>query len=728
LHNQPGDIRINMTATQPRRSTLSLLDTIWFQLALAAIIALMYVTAVMGPKALNPKSTAWLSGDPATYLIGWELFRQDPKMHWPLTFTERVGYPIGESVALMDTIPILALIFKLASPILPSPFQYLGIASVVACALQFFFAFRLFQFLLGGDLLFALLPSAFFLIAPPLTLRLSGHFALTNQWLLVAALYLLLRTVAKGGIESRRFTGYAVLLMAVATAVNIYLAFLVFAVVVATGASLWWQRRLSWIAAGAVILGLGATFLCVSAALGVPIGASGYAGNIGYRYYSLNLLSPIDPGNYGSRFLPRLPQFTAGQYEGYNYLGAGVLVLALISAPLLWVRRRLLPLSRHQVVPLAVCCCVLTVMAASTQASLGSRPIIDWDPSEQFTKFLGSLRASGRLFWVPYYVVLTAILASTAIFLRRKAALVVLTTALMIQFVDTSPLRNFVHVQLTAEHPSPLKSAVWSKLGEHHLNLLAMPASQCDVDATPGGPDGFQVFGLLAVSQRMRTNSYRAARYAPESLEYHCGQALTDLTQKPLSPDSAYVVNATAAALIEIGPSGRQSCRDVDGFTLCSAAADLGVGAIPPSHLAEIGPSDRFAIRNSANARKFLLAGWYFEAGAPWTWSNGNGVFAFLLNPQQRSRFNHLDLHFKALIGPNTIYYSVLSGGSAVNGNAPGLASPNVVDVNLQVPLRAGLVQAVVITTKNPPRPVDMGVNRDPRKLGLGLMEAVLKP
>jgi hypothetical protein len=79
-----------MTAPKPRRSILSLLDTIWFQLALAAIVALTYVTAVMGPKALDPRNTAWLRGNPATYFIGWELFRQDPQMHWPVTFTERV--------------------------------------------------------------------------------------------------------------------------------------------------------------------------------------------------------------------------------------------------------------------------------------------------------------------------------------------------------------------------------------------------------------------------------------------------------------------------------------------------------------------------------------------------------------------------------------------------------------------------------------------------------------
>lgn len=87
----------------------------------------------------------------------------------------------------MDFNPLMALALKPFSPILPEPFQYFGIEIVLCCALQFFFAWRLFRLLVGRNTLGALMASAFFLISPPMTYRLVGHYSLSNHWVLMAA-------------------------------------------------------------------------------------------------------------------------------------------------------------------------------------------------------------------------------------------------------------------------------------------------------------------------------------------------------------------------------------------------------------------------------------------------------------------------------------------------------------------------------------------------------------
>jgi hypothetical protein len=88
-------------------------------------------------------------------------------------------------------------LLKPLSPLLPTAFQYLGIAAVLAVSLQFFFAARLFRLLLGRHVFAVLLPSLFFLIAPPMTWRLSGHYALVNHWLTAAlCLFVLLQRAA----------------------------------------------------------------------------------------------------------------------------------------------------------------------------------------------------------------------------------------------------------------------------------------------------------------------------------------------------------------------------------------------------------------------------------------------------------------------------------------------------------------------------------------------------
>jgi hypothetical protein len=132
-------------------------------LSIAGAIGLVYTLFVLGPARLDPSNLSWLDGDPATYYIGWELFRQDARLHWPLTFTNRLGYPLGDSIAFMDPNPLLVLMLKPLSPLLPTPFQYLGIAAVLAVSLQFFFATSLFRLLLGRNVFGVLLPSVFFL-------------------------------------------------------------------------------------------------------------------------------------------------------------------------------------------------------------------------------------------------------------------------------------------------------------------------------------------------------------------------------------------------------------------------------------------------------------------------------------------------------------------------------------------------------------------------------------
>ena len=69
--------------------------SMWFDLAIAFVAGLLYALMVMGPGSLNPRNVDWVTVDPAYHYIGWELFRQDPHIHWPLTYTDRLGYPRG---------------------------------------------------------------------------------------------------------------------------------------------------------------------------------------------------------------------------------------------------------------------------------------------------------------------------------------------------------------------------------------------------------------------------------------------------------------------------------------------------------------------------------------------------------------------------------------------------------------------------------------------------------
>ena len=377
----------------------------------------------------------------------------------------------------MDPIPLLAMLLKPLSPLLPTPFQYLGIAAVLAVSLQFFFAARLFRLLLGRNVFGVLLPSLFFLIAPPMTWRLAGHYALANHWLLVAALCLFVSLQKAAGDKMRKLVLCCGLLVGVAVGINPYLALMVLVVLSAGVITACWRHRLGLKAASGIFAATGVACLISALALGLIRSDGGYASG-GYREYSMNLLAPIDPGTFGALFLRSMPHFSPSQYEGYNYLGAGVLMLAVMLLPSLF-HSRLRRFTAADVVPLAVGCLALTALAISTKVTAGSVLVADLDPHETLTKYLAMFRASGRLFWVPYYVILTAILATGFSLWRPRKAAVLITVALLVQFADTLPLRRVVREQVSQSHPLPFRSPQWSSLGQDHANLLVFPPWQC---------------------------------------------------------------------------------------------------------------------------------------------------------------------------------------------------------------------------------------------------------
>ncbi len=243
-----------------------------------------------------------------------------------------------------------------------------------------------------------------------------------------------------------------------------------------------------------------------------------------------------------------------------------------------WLRRdRLRALDKRWVIPLFLCCLILTLMALTTRVRAGSTTLLDVDPRQMLSRFLAPLRSSGRLFWLPYYTFLTALLAAPYLLMRRSRATALLACLLMVQFVDTIPLRRWLYSGVHQDYPKPLNSPIWHQLGSVYENLIVLPAWQCAPRSSPGGVYGYRTFGYLAAEQKMRINSYYTARYTGLALDYHCNQPIDQFAHQPLSPDSVYVVTPAIAAQIAQGPTGEGKCHDLDGFILCSPKTDFGL-------------------------------------------------------------------------------------------------------------------------------------------------------
>ena len=377
-------------------------DSALLDAALSTLVGIVYGHLLLGP-ALNSTNLTWLKGDPAQYYIGWALFAQTPGCHWPLTFTDRIGYPIGDAIANVDPNPLAVLLLRPFAFLLPANFQYFGPWAVLSIALQFYFGVRLLRIFFGRRLWPSLCGGLLLTISPPLAYRLGGHFALANHWLILAA-FCLYFSWQRGAIKSGRKLAIAwCSLTVIAVATTGYLALCVVGVLGAACVRSFLVRPPQWRSMSLVAGIAGCFFLLSGYAIGVIRGGGGLAA-AGYRMLSMNLLAPVDSRSFGALLIKDQARFP-GQYEGYNYLGLGTLVLILILAGGIAATPRSPRWPFSEWAPLVLLGFVFTALALSTKVTAGSHVVFDLDPHERLSPYLGVFRGSGRLFWVPYYLI-----------------------------------------------------------------------------------------------------------------------------------------------------------------------------------------------------------------------------------------------------------------------------------------------------------------------------------
>ena len=97
---------------------------------IAIAIACAFVAYQFPVSFLMGNSTVFDYGDIAQHVSGWWYYAKD-SWHFPLLHTTRLDHPTGVSIAYTDSIPSLALPFKvlitLFPSLLPEHFHYVGL-------------------------------------------------------------------------------------------------------------------------------------------------------------------------------------------------------------------------------------------------------------------------------------------------------------------------------------------------------------------------------------------------------------------------------------------------------------------------------------------------------------------------------------------------------------------------------------------------------------------------
>lgn len=465
------------------------------------LLPLALFLALFHPATLDPSNAGWLirGTDNGENALGLHAWLHDPAPG--LLRTHLLNAPEGVPLLFTDSNPLLGLLLKPFAPLLPENFQAVGPWLLICLFLQFLFAWKLLRPYAPNPL--ALWCGVVLLAALPTLANRFMHANLFAHWLILWALWRFLDPE-----RARSNRGWAGLI-AVTALIHSYLLVMIGAI--------WASAMLErFVALGdrreRLVLAVGAAaILAMVAALAWVLGAGGAhvaAGN--YGAFAMPLDAPWNPGNPGwSLLLPEIEQRPGRGFEGFQYLGAGLLLLLPIAA---FAARRMEPrpdepAMLRRLLWLVPALAVLTLLAISNYPDIAGIALPRLPLPIAVTDALDPVRASGRLFWpAAYALALAAIVA--AFRLRRADAL--LAALLAIQLVDLSGM--FAAIRATS-----------AEAGERRLYVLtsdprwdAAIASARDVTFMP--PDAtrdlslFQEVAWRAASLRRPVRLVYAAR------------------------------------------------------------------------------------------------------------------------------------------------------------------------------------------------------------------------
>ncbi len=436
----------------------------------AALLGGIAFVLIYGVKILNPLYTDWLltGGDPSQHYLGWEFFRRS-SWYFPLGLTDQLAYPLKTSVIYTDSIPIFAVFFKLFRSILPRQFQYFGIWGLLCFVLQGYYAAKILCERSSSKTVI-LAGSIFFIVSPIMVFRMYYHTALAAHWLILLAIYFYSKHEKEYRDIFKPVMQWGILGILIG-AIHLYFVPMCGAVLLGyILCSIWKERkiRIRFIYPGiSFSVGL---FLTVYLLGGFSSGADTGTNNLGL--FSFNLNAFLNPMSYSTLLkntsLWNWPFYTQGQYEGFSYLGMGIILLCVCGIGLMMknICRRKKP-SVYQ---------IMTVLMSVGLIALAASPTITWNDklllqlpySSTIYKYWGIFGSCGRMAWpVVYFLMVFGITSiGNMKWKRKEIAGVVLILACMVQVVDLSGQLYKRHENYSEKdvYQSPLTGTVWDDI------------------------------------------------------------------------------------------------------------------------------------------------------------------------------------------------------------------------------------------------------------------------
>ena len=418
---------------------------------------------VYGLNVLDVTNDSWIFSQPdpdiEQHYIGWCHFRHAP-WRFPLGLVDSLSWPFSISILWTDSMPPVALFFKLFRSLLPKTFQYIGWYGLSSFALMGGFSCLLLEKVTGSGRI-ALAGSVAYILSFPIQQRMFYHTTLTAHWLIILALYLWISDFLKQDL--RKVCLIWGLISLYAAMLHPYLwimaaMILCFSLLEELIITKKWLKP--------VLTGLS----CIaSAVIGLwAIGA--FYGDVKVKessgVFEGNMNTFFNPMGEGA-LLINLPIQDGFQYEGYGYLGAGIILMAGFGLGLMLYelakRRKPLPdlIKNHlRAFLIFIAGLLFFNMAIFPKYSFNDKIIFRFPMNDLLELVLGIFRSNGRFIWPAAYIVMTFAFWAISRFLCPKKGFIVREGILMgltaffmmIQLLDLSNLIRDKHDTFTENY------------------------------------------------------------------------------------------------------------------------------------------------------------------------------------------------------------------------------------------------------------------------------------
>ncbi len=285
-----------------------------------------------------------------------------------------------------------------------------------------------------------------------------------------------------------------------------------------------------------------------------------------------------------------------------------MLLLVVVGAVLAWRSPRAGLPSRDVALALGVPLLALTALALSPHVYAGHWLVLNL-PLWPWRRLAASVQSSGRAFWVVGYAIMVGAVAWSAARLRPVGLGAVLMAAIVLQGIDTAPMRARAAGFFAGRNQQAPAFAI-----PHGATLLRVVPACDKVTATA------DLLRLAAVRQGLRLADIRMARQ-PDGFD--CETALADGLEAPLARDEVrfFLPEAVPALRQEALGTGADCRREAAGV-LCTRDEANPLAATP----APVGAPVPVLVPGVAAAGEaltpYLSFGWARD-GKQTAWSEG---------------------------------------------------------------------------------------------------------